>query len=116
MKYIILLMLFAAAQATGCCGKEAPVRENEKKIETPATPKVEAQVETAPKERPKLADPTAYAMTDETSLGTLPPGIGIPVGKKVEDFTVLDAEGQPTRLSELVSKGKIMLFFYRGGW
>ena len=37
-------------------------------------------------------------------------------GAKAPDFTLKNAEGQPTRLSELLKKGPVVLTWYRGGW
>jgi peroxiredoxin len=37
-------------------------------------------------------------------------------GAKAPDFILKNAEGQPTRLSELLKKGPVVLTWYRGGW
>ncbi|MFM9031723.1 MAG: redoxin domain-containing protein [Opitutaceae bacterium] len=37
-------------------------------------------------------------------------------GAKAPDFTLNNAEGRPTRLSELLKKGPVVLTWYRGGW
>ncbi len=113
---MMLMLLFAAISAAGC-NKERPSSMETKEKEAiglAASPKVETKV--APKESHKLAEPTAHGAADEASLGTLPSDMGIPVGNKVQDFQVLDIKGEPVSLSELVLKGKILLFFYRGGW
>ncbi|MEO6740947.1 MAG: hypothetical protein ABIP20_11890 [Chthoniobacteraceae bacterium] len=36
-------------------------------------------------------------------------------GAKAPDFTLKNASGQPTRLSELLKKGPVVLTWYRGG-
>jgi thioredoxin-dependent peroxiredoxin len=36
------------------------------------------------------------------------------VGDRVEDFELLDQSGSPRRLSEFLSKGRVVLFFYPG--
>jgi peroxiredoxin len=57
-----------------------------------------------------------YAATPVERLGKLPPGIGVPIGEKAPDAVVHDFHGQEVRLSDLVSRGPILLVFYRGGW
>ena len=37
-------------------------------------------------------------------------------GAKAPDLTLNNAEGQPTRLSDLLKKGPVVLTWYRGGW
>ena len=49
-------------------------------------------------------------------VGSLPEGIGIPVGNRVPDVEVRDSNGRRIRLQELVKDGPILLAFYRGGW
>jgi hypothetical protein len=58
----------------------------------------------------------AYALTPDGSVGHLPKGVGIAVGQRAPDFTVLDTSRNSVTLEELVRGGKVMLFFYRGGW
>ncbi|WP_410666673.1 peroxiredoxin-like family protein [Amycolatopsis sp. cmx-4-68] len=38
------------------------------------------------------------------------------VGDKIEDFELPGADGEPTRLAELVADGPAVLVFYRGQW
>ncbi len=40
----------------------------------------------------------------------------IKTGAKAPDFTLQNADGQATRLSELLKKGPVVLTWYRGGW
>lgn len=51
-----------------------------------------------------------------SGLGTLPDGIGIPVGERAPDASLQDADGRAVQLSDLVAKGPILLVLYRGGW
>lgn len=37
-------------------------------------------------------------------------------GENATDFTLPNVEGKPTQLSTLLSKGPVVLNFYRGGW
>ena len=37
-------------------------------------------------------------------------------GGKAPDFTLQNPQGQPTRLSDLLKKGPVVLTWYRGGW
>ena len=60
--------------------------------------------------------PKAVAPTPKQSFGTLPEDVGIPVGRRAPDFTALDTSRKPVRLSDLLQRSKVLLFFYRGGW
>jgi peroxiredoxin len=37
-------------------------------------------------------------------------------GDRVQDFILMDAHGAPVRLQQLLSKGPVVVAFYRGGW
>lgn len=37
-------------------------------------------------------------------------------GDRVDDFILMDAHGSPVRLHHLLSRGSVVLAFYRGGW
>ncbi|MGG1552237.1 peroxiredoxin-like family protein [Paenibacillus ferrarius] len=41
---------------------------------------------------------------------------GVPVGSKAKDFALKDAVGNQVSLYEELSKGPVVLTFYRGGW
>ena len=64
----------------------------------------------------KPAQPKAYKDTAETELGTLPEGVGVPVGSKAPDFRLPTVEGGQLSLGELLKKSAVLLVFYRGGW
>lgn len=49
-------------------------------------------------------------------VGTLPPKVGIPVGRPAPDALLRDSDGHEVRLEDLVTNGPILLVFYRGGW
>jgi len=49
-------------------------------------------------------------------LGTLPPGMGVPVSERAPDVSIQDADGRAVQISGLVASGPILLVFYRGGW
>jgi len=57
-----------------------------------------------------------HKATNEDSLGTLPEGIGLPVGALAPDAQVTSSDGAPISLSSLYAEGPILLVFYRGGW
>jgi hypothetical protein len=63
----------------------------------------------------KAAGPKATAPTEEAELGTLPDGVGLPVGSKAPDFELPGLDGT-TSLESLLSKSQVLLVFYRGGW
>lgn len=58
----------------------------------------------------------APAIVDDKRLGTLPEGVGLPVGSRVADISVKTHLGQTVQLAELIKTGPLMLIFYRGGW
>jgi peroxiredoxin len=37
-------------------------------------------------------------------------------GERAQDFELLDSTRTPRRLSELTSRGAVVLLFYRGNW
>ncbi len=64
----------------------------------------------------KAAKAKAFKSTSEQELGTLPEGVGVPVGEAAPDFELPSVEGGKVKLSELTKKSEVMLVFYRGGW
>jgi len=54
--------------------------------------------------------------TEANKLGSLAPGTGIAVGQKVPLAHARDLQGHDVALAELVSRGPLLLAFYRGGW
>lgn len=65
---------------------------------------------------PKGSRIKEYQATPNEKVGTLPDGIGLPVGSKAPEAQAQDSDGKPVALSSLLSKGPILLVFYRGGW
>lgn len=57
-----------------------------------------------------------FSTTPASKLGTLPDGVGVPVGQPAPDALVHTAEGAQVRLSDLFKKGPTLVVFYRGGW
>jgi peroxiredoxin len=57
-----------------------------------------------------------HKATPNEKVGTLPEGIGLSVGSKVPDVQVQDSDGRSVSLSSLLSKGSLLVVFYRGGW
>jgi peroxiredoxin len=49
------------------------------------------------------------------SIGESDP-VGLKIGEKAPDFTVIDQNGKQVSLSETLKKGKVVLTFYRGAW
>lgn len=64
----------------------------------------------------RAATPRETTATTTERLGTQPPGLGLAVGTAAPDATLRDGEARPVRLAELISRGPILLVFYRGGW
>jgi hypothetical protein len=66
---------------------------------------------------------TAAAQTSQSPLAppsakpALKPGeVILKVGDKAPDFTLPNGDGKPVSLSEYVSKGPVVIVFYRGFW
>ncbi len=57
-----------------------------------------------------------HRLPPEAEVGVLPPNIGIPVGQRAPNATVVDTEGHEVQILDLTRKGPILLVFYRGGW
>jgi peroxiredoxin len=64
------------------------------------------------------AKPMMPALTETPSdkLGTAPAGLGLSVGTKAPDATLVDLTGKSQKLSALYAKGPTFVVFYRGGW
>jgi len=110
-----------ALLVAGCSGPAAKTAPEGTRRGPPHTVDISQPSDTAPMretiDRPVTAsDPKATAATPKRSLGTLPQGIGIPIGSRAPDFTALDTSRKPVSLSDLVHRSKVLLFFYRGGW
>lgn len=57
-----------------------------------------------------LAAPAAFAQTAPLTASALK------VGDKAPDFAATDVAGQPIALKQLLKKGPVVLYFYRGQW
>lgn len=63
-----------------------------------------------------LVDAKPHQPTPVAELGRLPEGVGIAVGSKAPDFELSDSQKKRVKLSSLLEKQHVVLFFYRGGW
>lgn len=59
---------------------------------------------------PKLSE------TPADKLGTSPDGLGLKIGDKAPDATLIDVSSTSRALSDLYAQGPTFLVFYRGGW
>lgn len=104
---------FAAATLVAAgCGRSSAAAD---------TPTLNASVASASSAPPAatmhaVPTPRETTPTDTSKLGTLAPGTGIPVGQKVPAAHARDLAGQEVALADLVSRGPLLLAFYRGGW
>jgi peroxiredoxin len=67
----------------------------------------------------KRMPPEAIATMEKATADYIAAGIGknAPgIGDTLPDATLMDATGKPVRLSNLLTKGPLILNFYRGGW
>ncbi len=58
----------------------------------------------------------AFASAAPDSLGTRQDELGLGPGNPAPDFTAADVHGKPVTLEGLLTKGAVLLVFYRGGW
>ncbi|MFZ5841594.1 MAG: peroxiredoxin family protein [Pseudomonadota bacterium] len=69
---------------------------------------------------PELPDAGALIAPTETQLGTLPAGIGLPVGSSLPAFRITHHDGKPVSSADLLKQvspdGNLLIVFYRGGW
>ncbi len=54
--------------------------------------------------------------TPPERVGTLPAGLGLPVGQKAPDAHALDLDGRDVSLAALAKDHEVLIVFYRGGW
>ncbi|MDJ0761454.1 MAG: hypothetical protein QNJ97_00575 [Myxococcota bacterium] len=111
---VLLLGIGISAMLLGC-GKEQPVQIEGSPMSVTAT-QTDTEAPMRPRKKLTPSSPKAFEKSEALAVGTLPAGIGVPVGKQLPDFKAMDAAGSAVRLSKLVAKGKILLVFYRGGW
>jgi hypothetical protein len=118
------LLVCSAAALTGCPNdtpKEEPARTMSADAQRSVTLPPATRASTAPAASAgpgglETPTPKAYGFTDQAALGTLPKGVGIPVGQTAPDFNLpAHAKGHVT-LDALLTKGEALLVFYRGGW
>lgn len=64
--------------------------------------------------KPLAAHQTLFRVIEEQMKSGLL--TGLPVGAKAKDFALTDALGHQVSLYEELSKGPVVLTFYRGGW
>lgn len=60
--------------------------------------------------------PKQTTATPADKIGTLAPGTGIAPGQRVPEAHAVDLDGKDVRLADLLSRGPLLLVFYRGGW
>lgn len=89
----------------GCKDRPAPASAS-----APAGP----EAATRPQEKEPRSKPTDSA-SDER-IGTLPEGVGLPVGSSAPAVTLTDADGATVALEDLQQRGPLLVVFYRGGW
>ena len=102
------------APAAGGAGEATPPSP-----ETAATPPATSAPETAAAapEEAKAEEPKFEVKeTAEAELGTSPAGMGLKVGAKAPDGSLLDITGATVKLKALYAKGPTFVVFYRGGW
>lgn len=98
------------AAAAGGAGESTPPSP-----ETAATPPTATAPE-APVEEAKAEPKFEVKETAEDQLGTTPAGMGLKVGAKAPDGSLLDVTGATVKLKALYAKGPTFVVFYRGGW
>jgi peroxiredoxin len=100
------------AAAAGGAGESTPPSP-----ETAAAPPATSAPEAPPAEEAKPEPPKFEVKeTAEDQLGTAPAGLGLKVGAKAPDGSLLDISGATVKLKALYAKGPTFVVFYRGGW
>lgn len=97
----IRLTLALSMLVLAACSRPSPTQEG--------VPSASA----SPPKSPRIKE---YQATPNEKVGTLPEGIGLPVGSKAPEAQAQDSDGKSVTLSSLLSKGPVLLTFYRGGW
>ena len=105
----------SAALLLAACGSESAPKDAAPSAAATTSSATASESNTQPP-RLKAAKTKAFKSTSEQDLGTLPDGVGIPVGETAPDFELPAVEGGKVKLSELTKKSEVMLVFYRGGW
>ncbi|MFT7582356.1 MAG: hypothetical protein ACI9MR_004038 [Myxococcota bacterium] len=120
MRLIPALLAVFVLSTFGCdketpkpAAPEAPQVTSAPARAEPATKPPKAAVATP---APTHSKPKAYKNPEAAAIGTLPEGVGIPVGQKAPDTIVSGLDGKPLSLASLSQDGPLLLVFYRGGW
>jgi peroxiredoxin len=117
----------ALSLAAACGGAAKPATETAAAAPSPAAatapaPETAVTPPAAATAAPEEAKPAPQAPTfevketAENQLGTTPAGLGVKVGAKAPDGSLLDLTGATVKLSALYAKGPTFVVFYRGGW
>lgn len=80
---------------------------------------LQQQIEAFQREAPPQIPPDSVATLRDTTEDLAKSGIAersLKVGDKVPDFTLPDAKGGTTKLSDLLKQGPVVISFYRGTW
>lgn len=112
--YLLPSTVMALALPMGC--EREPAAASSKPASQPAVaaPAASASPAAASTQKAPRGKPTTTS--SDAEVGTLPDGVGIRVGEKVPEATLTTSDGKSRTLSELHTKGAILLVFYRGGW
>jgi peroxiredoxin len=100
-----------SAPASGAAPSQAPTPTEQ----PPAAVQQQGTPAAAQGTPPAMPMPSLMA-TPADKLGTAPAGVGIAVGTKAPDATLVDVSGKPQKLSALYSEKPTFVVFYRGGW
>lgn len=113
MKHPSLLSLGCLAALVACDPAAPTPAASSVTTSAPTTTATATATKPAPL---KVSAPKDYKFTEAETLGTLPDGVGIAVGKTAPDFTLPAADGKELALKSVLAKGPALLVFYRGGW
>ncbi|KIG19432.1 Peroxiredoxin [Enhygromyxa salina] len=104
---ILAILTFSSLVVSTGCSKPSPQAQAER------DPQVSDE---APLDQAKPTMKMEPTPTADTSLGTLPEGVGVAVGQPAPDAKILDFEGKPMQLLDVVGSKPTLVVFYRGGW
>jgi peroxiredoxin len=117
------LFLVAAIAASTACRPTAPAPAEGSAalpatVEAPAATQAGSGAATTPTTQPADTAPRTRELTPtpDAEVGTLPEGVGLPVGTAVPAVSVATLNGTQLALTEYFANGPTMVVFYRGGW
>lgn len=119
------IFLIAAIVAATACRPAAPApaaaegsAARAAAVEAPVATQAGSGAATTPTTQPTDTSPRTRELTQtpDAEVGTLPEGVGLPIGTTVPAVSVATLNETQLALTEYFANGPTMVVFYRGGW